>query len=74
MQISSTPRVTFSGGKDIYESLKSVSETGIPKDGVLLRIVKKGKAFMVDNPVFENDGTREVPINNEDHSGEYPVR
>jgi hypothetical protein len=74
MQISSTPRVTFSGGKDIYESLKSVSETGIPKDGVLLRIVKKGKAFMVDNPVFENDETREVPISNEDHSGGYPMR
>jgi hypothetical protein len=74
MQISSTLRVTFSGGKDIYESLKSVSEAGIPKDGVLLRIVKKGKAFMVDNPVFENDEAREVPIDSEKHSGGYPIR
>jgi retron-type reverse transcriptase len=73
-QVSSTARVTFSGGKDIYESLKSVSEAGLPKEGVLLRIVKKGKAFMVDNPVFENDTTREIPINNEKHPGEYPVR
>ncbi|MDR1583435.1 MAG: RNA-directed DNA polymerase, partial [Prevotellaceae bacterium] len=74
MQVSSTPRVTFSGGKDIYESLKSVSEMGIPKDGVLLRIVKKGKAFMVDNPVFENDEVREVPIDSEGHSGGHPKR
>jgi hypothetical protein len=74
MQVSSTPRVTFSGGKDIYESLKSVSEAGIPKDGVLLRIVKKGKAFMVDNPVFENDEVREVPIDDEKHSGGHPIR
>jgi hypothetical protein len=74
MQVSSTPRVTFSGGKDIYESLKSVSEAGMPKEGVLLRIVKKGKAFMVDNPVFENDEMQEIPINNEKHPGEYPVR
>jgi hypothetical protein len=74
MQASSTPRVTFSGGKDIYESLKSVSEMGIPKDGVLLRIVKKGKAFMVDNPLFENDEVREVPIDDEKHSGGHPIR
>jgi retron-type reverse transcriptase len=70
MQISSAPRVTFSGGKDIYESLKSVSEAGIPKDGILLRIVKKGKAFMVDNPMFENDEVREVPIDNETIRGD----
>jgi hypothetical protein len=74
MQVSSTSRVTFSGGKDIYESLKSVSEAGMPKEGVLLRIVKKGKAFMVDNPVFENDEVYEAPINNEKYSGDYPVR
>jgi retron-type reverse transcriptase len=74
MQISSSHRVTFSGGKDIYESLKSVSETGIPNDGVLLRIVKKGKAFMVDNPVFENDGVHEIPINKEALLGKHPVR
>lgn len=74
MQLSSTPRVTFSGSRDIYESLKAVSEMGIPKEGVLLRIVKKGKAFMVDNPLFENDETRELPIVSDRLSGEYPVR
>jgi hypothetical protein len=74
MQVSSTLRVTFSGGKDIYESMKLLAEAGIPREGVLLRIVKKGKAFMVDNPVFENDATVDIPIDNEKHSGGYPVR
>lgn len=73
MQVSSALRVTFSGGKDIYESLKAVSEAGVPKEGVLLRIVKKGKAFMVDNPVFENDETRDAPIVNDTPQGKYPA-
>jgi hypothetical protein len=74
MQVSSMLRVTFSGGKDIYESMKLLSEAGIPREGVLLRIVKKGKAFMVDNPVFENDETYDVPIDNDTPSGGYPTR
>jgi hypothetical protein len=74
MQVSSTVRVTFSGGRDIYESLKAVSEAGIPKEGVLLRIVKKGKAFLVDNPSFENDETIEEPIGSDNVSGSFPTR
>jgi hypothetical protein len=74
MQVSSTLRVTFSGGKDIYESMKLLAEAGIPREGVLLLIVKKGKAFMVDNPVFENDATVDIPIDNENHFGAYPMR
>lgn len=55
MQISNTPRVAMTASLDVYMRLKELKEAGLPVEGVLMRIVQKGKAMICADPFFEND-------------------
>jgi retron-type reverse transcriptase len=56
MEIGKNPRVAMTSSKDIYLRMKEIKTHGIPTEGVLLRIVQKGKAWVCGNPFFEHDG------------------